>query len=304
MIFNIQRYATHDGPGIRTVVFLKGCSLSCIWCQNPESRSRTIDLLYDERLCIKGCTRCTQVSNAFQRPDTDAPVTIDRAVLTQEEMIKAAEICPSVAISNCGEQTTADKIMAEVYKDKAFYSRSGGGMTISGGEPFMQHKLAYTLFHLAKKEHIHTAVETCLHVPWQYIEPSVGAIDLWLVDLKHVDEDIFKQWTNGQLSLIEKNLENLGGHHANIIFRVPVITGFNDNEETIKAIIKKAADHYAKYGGSGEIHFLPYHTYGVHKYHLMGIIYDGSKQPLDRPELLAFAEQEAKNQGLTAILRG
>lgn len=304
MLFNIQRYATHDGPGIRTVVFLKGCSLSCTWCQNPESRSRTLDLLYDERLCLTGCVRCTLLTNGFQRPDPAAAVGIDRAVLTAAEMKTAADLCPSGAISVCGEQSSTEKIMAEVLKDKAFYTRSGGGMTISGGEPFMQQHLASSLFHQAKHEQIHTAVETCLHVPWSYIEPSVASIDLWLVDLKHVDEDVFKQWTNGQLSLINKNMDKLGEHHANIIFRVPIITGFNDNEETIKAIIKKAADHYSKYGGSGEIHFLPYHTYGVHKYHLLGIIYDGSMQPLDRPELLAFAEQEAKAQGLTAILRG
>nr|WP_321239933.1 glycyl-radical enzyme activating protein [uncultured Tolumonas sp.] len=304
MIFNIQRYATHDGPGIRTVVFLKGCSLSCTWCQNPESRSRTIDMLYDERLCLKGCLRCTHVASGFKRPDPTVAIEIDRKILTEQEMRDAADVCPSGAISICGEQSNTDKIMAEVLKDKAFYSNSGGGMTISGGEPFMQHNLAYALFHRAKKEHIHTAVESCLHVPWPYIEPSVDSIDLWLVDLKHVDEEIFQKWTNGQLSLINKNLEKLGEHNANIIFRVPIITGFNDNEETIKAIIKKAADHYSKYGGSGEIHFLPYHTYGVHKYHLLGIIYDGSKQPLDRPELLAFAEQEAKALGLTAILRG
>lgn len=304
MLFNIQRYATHDGPGIRTVVFLKGCSLSCSWCQNPESRSRTLDMLYDERLCLQGCVRCTQVGCNFKRPDLAGAIAIDRATLTAHLMAEAADACPSGAISVCGEASSTEHIMKEVLKDRAFYANSGGGMTLSGGEPFMQPELASALFAAAKHESIHTAVESCLHVPWKYIEPAVSDVDLWLLDIKHVDGDIFHQWTSGQLSLINDNLERLGEKRANIVFRVPIIPDFNDNEETLATIIQKAAAHYSTYGGSREIHFLPYHTYGVHKYHLLGMIYTGSKQPLDRPELLAFAEREAKAQGLTAILRG
>ncbi|MDD2341849.1 MAG: 4Fe-4S cluster-binding domain-containing protein [Tolumonas sp.] len=124
MICNLQRYATHDGPGIRTVVFMKGCSLSCRWCQNPESRSRSLDLLYDERLCTQGCQRCTQQSSCFKREDNTSAVTILRHGLTENEMRLAADACPSGAISLCGNEMDAEQIMAQVRRDKAFYQRS------------------------------------------------------------------------------------------------------------------------------------------------------------------------------------
>jgi pyruvate formate lyase activating enzyme len=304
MICNLQRYATHDGPGIRTVVFMKGCSLSCHWCQNPESRSRSLDLLYDERLCTQVCQRCTQHSSCFKREDSTAAVTILRHGLTENEMRLAADACPSGAISLCGDAMNSEQIMAQVRRDKPFYQRSGGGLTLSGGEPFMQPKLAQQVLQIARQEDIHTAVESCLHVPWHYIEPSLEFVDLWLVDLKHTDADKFLQWTDGQLPLIQHNIEKLGKSGANILFRVPIITDFNDDEITLNAIIQQAATHYQRFGGSGEIHFLPYHTYGMHKYHLLGLDYECARKPLDRPELLAFAEQQAKACGLTAILRG
>ena len=304
MICNLQRYATHDGPGIRTVVFLKGCSLSCRWCQNPESRSRSLDLLYDERLCISGCQRCTKNNDCFQRQDNTGAVLIVREQLTESLMRQTADACPSGAISLCGESMQAEQIMQQVLRDKAFYQRSGGGMTISGGEPFMHRKMVQHLLQIARDEGVHSAVESCLHVPWNYIEPVVDLLDLWLIDLKHVDAEKFLQWTDGQLSLIQQNIRRLGEHGANVVFRVPIIPDFNDDEPTLAAIIQQASEHYRQFGGSGEIHFLPYHTYGMHKYHLLGLDYNCARQPLERPELLAFAEQQAKDCGLTAILRG
>lgn len=304
MLCNLQRYATHDGPGIRTVVFLKGCSLSCRWCQNPESCSRSLDLLYDERLCLSGCLRCTRDTTCFKRENTTGAVLIYRDKLTEPEMRLAADACPSGAISLCGEPAEAEQIMKTVLRDKAFYQRSGGGLTISGGEPFMQPKLVLQLLEMARRENIHTAVESCLHVPWHYIEPSVASVDLWLVDLKHTESDKFLGWTNGQLSLIQHNIRRLGEQGANIVFRVPIIPDFNDDEATLRDIVRLAAEHYSQFGGSGEIHFLPYHTYGMHKYHLLGREYLCARQPLERPELLVFAEQQATDCGLTAILRG
>ncbi|WP_024871180.1 glycyl-radical enzyme activating protein [Tolumonas lignilytica] len=304
MICNLQRYATHDGPGIRTVVFLKGCSLSCRWCQNPESRLRKADLLYDERLCLTGCQRCSAKSVGFHRNDTTGAVQIMRAELTETMMRQAADICPSGALSLCGEVISAEQIMKQVLRDNTFYQRSGGGVTLSGGEPFMQPEMTQQLLHLARTEGIHTAVESCLHVPWHHIEPAISLVDLWLIDIKHVDADKFLRWTNGRLALIQRNIQQLGEHAANVQFRVPIIPEFNDDEPTLTAIIQQASAHYDQYGGNREIHFLPYHTYGMHKYHLLGLDYQCARQPLERPELLAFAEQKAKDFGLTAILRG
>ena len=136
MIFNIQRYSTHDGPGIRTVVFLKGCSLGCRWCQNPESRARTADLLYDARLCLDGCDLCQQAAPEVITRKLDGLI-IHREKLTDAHIGKLRDCCPTTALTVCGEEKSVEEIMATVLRDKPFYDRSGGGVTLSGGEPFM-----------------------------------------------------------------------------------------------------------------------------------------------------------------------
>ncbi|APG17354.1 pyruvate formate lyase-activating protein [Kosakonia radicincitans DSM 16656] len=299
MIFNIQRYSTHDGPGIRTVVFLKGCSLSCRWCQNPESRSRTRDLLFDERLCLAGCDLCQQA----------APQVIERALngllihrekLNDTQLNALTDCCPTQALSVCGETQSVDEIMAAVLRDKPFYLRSGGGITLSGGEPFMNPQLAQALLQSSHQQGIHTAVETCLHVPWHYIEPSLPYVDLFLADLKHVDEALFRQWTGGSARRVLDNLKRLAQAGKKMTIRVPLIPGFNADEASIKAITTFAADEL----NVSDIHFLPYHTLGMNKYHLLGEPYTAPEKPLDAPQLLAFAEDFASQKGLTATLRG
>lgn len=170
MIFNIQRYSTHDGPGIRTVVFLKGCSLGCRWCQNPESRARSEDLLYDARLCLDGCELCQQAAPEVITRTLDGLI-IHRQNVNDAHIAALRHCCPTTALTVCGEEKSVADIMATVLRDKPFYDRSGGGITLSGGEPFMNPALAQALFEASHQAGIHTAVETCLHVPWKYIEP-------------------------------------------------------------------------------------------------------------------------------------
>ncbi|WP_446029660.1 glycyl-radical enzyme activating protein [Lelliottia amnigena] len=299
MIFNIQRYSTHDGPGIRTVVFLKGCSLSCRWCQNPESRSRTRDVLFDARLCLEGCDLCQQA----------APGVIDRTLngliihrdkLNDATLNALTDCCPTQAMTVCGEEQQVADIMATVLRDKPFYDRSGGGITLSGGEPFMNPTLAHSLFKASHEQGIHTAVETCLHVPWHAIEPSLPYVDLFLADLKHVDGDVFKQWAGGSAKRVLENLKRLAAAGKKITIRVPLIPGFNADEASIKAITRFAAHEL----NVREIHFLPYHTLGMNKYTLLGQPYSAPDKPLDNPALLDFALAFADQNGLTATLRG
>ncbi|HHG0928382.1 TPA: glycyl-radical enzyme activating protein [Klebsiella pneumoniae] len=299
MIFNIQRYSTHDGPGIRTVVFLKGCSLGCRWCQNPESRARSEDLLYDSRLCLAGCELCQQAAPAVITRTLDGLI-IHRQNLNDSHIAALRDCCPTTALTVCGEEKSVEEIMATVLRDKPFYDRSGGGITLSGGEPFMNPTLAQALFEASHQAGIHTAVETCLHVPWKYIEPALPFVDLFLADLKHVDEAVFLQWTDGSARRVLDNLQRLAQAGKKMIIRVPLIQGFNASEADIAAITDFAADRLQV----SEIHYLPYHTLGMNKYQLLSQPYTAPDKPLDAPELLAFAQDYAQSKGLTAILRG
>lgn len=299
MIFNIQRYSTHDGPGIRTVVFLKGCSLGCRWCQNPESRARSEDLLYDSRLCLAGCELCQQAAPAVITRTLDGLI-IHRQNVNDSHIAALRDCCPTTALTVCGEEKSVEEIMATVLRDKPFYDRSGGGITLSGGEPFMNPTLAQALFEASHQAGIHTAVETCLHVPWKYIEPSLPFVDLFLADLKHVDEAVFQQWTDGSARRVLDNLQRLAQAGKKMIIRVPLIQGFNASEADIAAITDFAADRLQV----SEIHSLPYHTLGMNKYQLLSQPYTAPDKPLDAPELLVFAQDYAQSKGLTAILRG
>lgn len=299
MIFNIQRYSTHDGPGIRTVVFLKGCSLSCRWCQNPESRSRTRDVLFDARLCLEGCDLCQQAAPGIIDRTLNGLI-IHREKLNDATLNALTDCCPTQAMTVCGEEQQVADIMATVLRDKPFYDRSGGGITLSGGEPFMNPTLAHSLFKASHEQGIHTAVETCLHVPWHAIEPSLPYVDLFLADLKHVDGDVFKQWAGGSAKRVLENLKRLAVAGKKITIRVPLIPGFNADEASIKAITRFAAHEL----NVREIHFLPYHTLGMNKYTLLGQPYSAPDKPLDNPALLDFALAFADQNGLTATLRG
>ena len=299
MIFNIQRYSTHDGPGIRTVVFLKGCSLGCRWCQNPESRARSEDLLYDSRLCLAGCELCQQAAPAVITRTLDGLIS-HRQNVNDSHIAALRDCCPTTALTVCGEEKSVEEIMATVLRDKPFYDRSGGGITLSGGEPFMNPTLAQALFEASHQAGIHSAVETCLHVPWKYIEPSLPFVDLFLADLKHVDEAVFQQWTDGSARRVLDNLQRLAQAGKKMIIRVPLIQGFNASEADIAAITDFAADRLQV----SEIHYLPYHTLGMNKYQLLSQPYTAPDKPLDAPELLAFAQDYARSKGLTAILRG
>ncbi|MEG1211511.1 MAG: glycyl-radical enzyme activating protein [Leclercia sp.] len=299
MIFNIQRYSTHDGPGIRTVVFMKGCSLSCRWCQNPESRDRAREVLFDPRLCLAGCDLCQQTApDVIER--TLEGLVIHRQKLDAPLLDALTHCCPTQALTVCGEEKQIDEIMNTVLRDKPFYDRSGGGITLSGGEPFMNPDLARALFQASHEQGIHTTVETCLHVPWHYIEPSLPFIDLFLADLKHVDGDVFKQWTDGSAKRVLDNLKRLAAAGKQLTIRVPLIQGFNADEASVKAITNFAADEL----NVRDIHFLPYHTLGMNKYNLLGQPYSAPDKPLDNPALLDFARQYAAQKGLTATLRG
>lgn len=299
MYFNIQRFSTHDGDGIRTILFLKGCSLSCTWCQNPESRSEQRSLLFDQRSCLDECQLCVQASPSIERHQQQ--ITINRSTLKPNDLIALENVCPTQALTVCGQEAQSDALFDLLIKDKAFYDQSQGGVTFSGGEPLMQPQLVAELSQRLHDSQVSTAVETCMHVPWKNIDAVAAHIDCWLTDLKHTDNDKFYQWTKGSLKRIKENFYKLDAVAKRIVIRVPVVPGFNDTIAELTQII----DFASELKHCSELHLLPYHTLGMNKYRLLDMPYHCSDQPLNNPELLQKAQQYANNHTqLNVIVRG
>ncbi len=301
VIFNVQRYSTHDGPGIRTVVFLKGCSLRCRWCQNPEGRSRKKELFFNPETCLADCHLCHQFNPEVVEEKGDKSIVIHRSQLSDAMIEQLAEICPSKAIMACGEASTVEEVREIILRDLPFYLRSGGGITLSGGEPFAQSEYTHALLKIAKASGINTAVETCLFAPWKTIADCLPYVDLFLADIKHVDKEKFHLWTGGEIGTVLGNFTNLAASGVAMIARVPIIPEFNADRTSITRII----DFISDCGHIGEVHLLPYHTLGKNKYAMLDRSYECSSEPLSKSsELLSFAQEYANQKGLTTVVGG
>lgn len=273
-VFNIQNYSLHDGPGIRTVVFLKGCPLRCIWCSNPESQETFQQAYFDSSKCIfdKGCKMCSEVCSA----DAFSGGCLD--ISKCSDSIKCAELCPAKAVGIYGRQMTAQEVVDNVERESAFYSHGNGGITLSGGEPFMQGEFALEILKLAKKQKINTAVETCGCCDKQILREAAGLLDNIMFDVKMLDEKKHIKYTGVSNKRILENLEMLFEEfpHLHKCIRTPVIPTVNDNESDIKAIVDLLK-------GRSNYHYelLPYHRFGQGKYKLLGREYPNLPDRLD-----------------------
>lgn len=262
-IFNIQRFSVHDGPGIRTNVFLKGCPLRCIWCHNPEGLSRERQIKYSPDKCI-GCGDCA-VACLYGGHLFDSKIhLVDFTRCTG--CMNCADVCPSNAIETDGIIKTVDEIIDEVVRDRSFFESSGGGMTLSGGEPFYQPDFALAILKAAKDKGINCAVETCGMAPSDVFAKAASFVDLFLFDYKATGEDLHKKVTGSSQKQILKNLELLCELDANIILRCPIIPGINDNEDHYKGIAEIAEKYNIK-----EINLMPYHSLGNGKRQKLGM---------------------------------
>lgn len=271
MIFDIQRFSTHDGPGIRTVVFLKGCTLRCKWCENPESQSSRPELLYTQKDCV-GCHCCLRAANGGAvRAGDDGKIVVVREV---EPPASLEAVCPSRALRTAGREAAASEIMAEVRKDRSFYEKSGGGLTLSGGEPLTQIDFAGELLEAALNEGIDMAVETCLAVGREAIDRVVDLPIHWLADLKHVNPERFREGTGGDVFLALDNLRYLSEKVADLTIRVPIVPGFNDDERSIRDIFEFVVGlprPSASGSTSGRhLDLLPYHDLAAGKFAALG----------------------------------
>lgn len=278
-IYNIQRFSLHDGPGIRTTVFLKGCPLRCAWCHNPESQGAKPQLSFFAQRCL-GCGACGVVCAVHALGDGHR---VDYAACRACGM--CVDRCASGALEILGREAATPEILQEVLKDEVFYRTSGGGVTLSGGEPLMQADFAAAVLRAAREAGIHTAVETCGHAPWPAVEKLLPWTNLFLYDVKQMDSDLHRQYTGVDNRLILANLEKLCRLGANVVVRTPVIPGYNDGAENFLALA--AFLHALSHPVPVEI--LPYNDLAGSKYPRLGMTYapgDRSERDGNAPDAL------------------
>lgn len=272
IVFDIQRFSVHDGPGIRTTVFLKGCPLRCPWCHNPESQRSKPELSFERDLCI-ACGNCVETCENDAQSIVDGQRSIDRALC--EGCGKCVESCYTNALVQKGTTMTVERVLDEVLKDEMLYAKSGGGITLSGGEPTMQPTFALAILEGAQKHGLHTAIETCGFVRWDVLAGILQATDLVIYDIKHLDTVQHKKLVGAGNELILKNLEAIAKQNKDILVRIPLIPGLNDSEENLRAsagLIRKLAIE--------EVEIIPYHEFAAAKYALLDSRYGlGELQP-------------------------
>ena len=268
-VFNIQRFSVHDGPGIRTLVFLSGCPLRCAWCCNPESQTLGPQLAYNEKKCIGigECGNCLKVckEEALLARGEQPQLFVDRERCTN--CGDCAQACPSTALAMYGKYMTVNEILFEVQQDSCFYSRSGGGLTVSGGEPLFQPGFTLALLKAAKELGIETAIETCGQAKWEFLDSICKYVDSIFFDLKSLDPYKHKQFVGVTNELILQNFRMLVSSYPQIpiTVRTPIVSGFNDGLEEVAQIARFIAPYYRV-----AYEMTPYHAFGESKYTFLG----------------------------------
>mgnify|MGYP000939227384 CR=1 FL=1 len=282
-IFNIQKFSVHDGPGIRTTVFFKGCPLKCMWCHNPESQSSNNEILYDKN-------KCTLCGNCVRACKNNAVEIINNKLITNTYKCSFTGDCTVYCINGArriaGKEYTADEVLEEILKDRVFYKNSNGGATLSGGEPLIYADFVEELLIKLKEENIHTAIDTCGKVNFNALEKVSKHTDLFLYDIKSIDDDEHILYTGGSNKDIIDNLIKLSEIHNNINLRLPLIEEINADENHIIKILELIKNTNIK-----KINLLPYHDTAIHKYEKLGRPYDSykMKRPTDE-KLKSFKE--------------
>jgi len=264
MIFDIQRFCTHDGPGIRTVVFFKGCPLRCPWCHSPESRRFERELFFTPALCI-GCGECVRVCPAGAHIERNEQHVIDRARCCL--CMRCAEVCVSRALEPAGRAVTVEEIISEVERDRVFYEESGGGITLSGGEPMAQFEPAGELLRQAKERGIHTCMETCGFAPTERFREIAPLVDLFLWDIKHTDPAMHEELTAAPLQPVIDNLALVDSLGVPTVLRCILVPEINLTAEHLDAV----ARIYEGLDNCRGIELLPYHELGASKLERLGL---------------------------------
>jgi pyruvate formate lyase activating enzyme len=285
IVTNIQRFSIHDGPGIRTTVFLKGCNLRCFWCHNPETLRTEPEIQIFPDRCI-GCGAC------LERCEQHAHIAVDgQRQFLRERCVacgRCADTCYAESLVLVGEHKTVDEVVEEVLRDEPFYARSGGGITLSGGEPLLQFEFALEILARSKEEGLHTAIETAANYSWERLKAILPFTDLVMMDIKLLDNELHRACTGVGNGRILDNAQRLGREHKPLIVRTPVVPGVNDCEAQILPIAAFAA----RLPNLLYYELLPFHPMATGKYQSLDMDYRASQlqsPPKEQMEALAEA---------------
>ena len=291
IVFDIQRFSVHDGPGIRTTVFLKGCSLRCFWCQNPEGIRLKPEVMFYPDRCIS-CGRCAAVC-----PQGSHAIEGGVHVYLREKCTacgKCTETCHAGALMLTGKLMTVDEVVEEVLRDKIFYELSNGGVTLSGGDPVVQHDFSRAILERCKGEGLHTAIEMAANCQWDDLTSLLQVTDLVMMDIKHLDPDKHREVTGVSNERILDNARRLEQTEKPFIIRVPVVPTVNDTPEEIGAI----AQYVRAFKNLQYLELLPFHRLGESKYHSLGLNYRGSHLETPTKEKMSELAAEARRYGI------
>jgi len=296
VVFDIQNYAVHDGEGIRTLVFLKGCPLQCLWCQNPEGQRMEPEIGYYKARCV-GCGRC--IESCPQNAIVPTPEGKVRTLWERCNMCGiCATVCPSKARVLIGRYMKVSQVVNQVMKDSVFYRRSGGGVTLSGGDPVAQPTFSRELLSQLKNYSIHTAIETSGYLSWEEFEKIIEVTDLVLYDFKQMDSEKHKAGTGVSNELILDNAKRISRKGKMVIARIPLIPSYNDDEQNIVNLAKFLQDI------TDRVDILPYHTLGTSKYEALGMTYQCGNISPPSPEMISKIKKWLESYNLNVNIEG
>lgn len=297
LIFNIERFAVHDGPGIRTLIFFKGCPLRCLWCDNPESFCMSKEVAYYQNKCAH-CNQCLKIcpQNAILQNDTRSQT--DRTAC--DNCMLCTKICPTGARKVIGEFMTIEDILRVVKRDSAFYKKSRGGVTLTGGEPLMQNVFVEQLLKRLRSDGIHSAIETTGYDKWSILKRVIDNVDLLLYDIKHMNPKKHKNYTGVSNTIILENIRKIDHTGIPLIIRVPIIPRYNDSISNIEAVTKLADT----LKNCKEIHLLPYHRLGISKYTYLELKYPLKNLPIPNEKKILEIKKQFEDKGLTVRVDG
>lgn len=307
VVFNIQRFSLHDGPGIRTTVFLKGCALRCFWCHNPEGQHAGPEVRYYPDRCI-ACGQCVAAC-----PQHAHELTNDVHTFIRERCDFAAQcvtVCNARALETEGRRMSVAEVMTEILPDRPFYELSGGGVTLSGGEPVLGRDFARALLQQCREHGLHTAVETCGEVPWSALEALLPYTDLFMMDLKVIDPAKHRAATGQANDRILANARRLAASRIPIVFRTPVVPTVNDTPDDIGAIaafVRQLRDHRQTRtvtDATITYEIMPFHRLAAGKYASLGLAYPATALEPPTPATMAALADVARQQGIATLNRG